>query len=448
MRVSVVVPVYNGASTLADCLHALRRQSFPASAYEIIVVDDGSTDASARIAADFGVRVIVQVNSGAPAARNTGIRAARGRWVAFTDADAVPSRGWLTSLMQHVEDGNGNAIAFGAAGTISGYESKTPAARFVDISGAFDTERHLSHPRFPFAPSANVMYLRDLLLEAGGFDQRFASYDACDLHLRLRQKTTLPFRFEPRALVLHRHRTTWSAYWRQQRGYGVGYAQFLIRHQDRVYWGVAEELRALWTIARHCGRFLLPSQGDTAILRRGWLIRTAAQHVGFLRTFFDSRERRRWSTASNQLSLQNVFARALRALRHPGDAIVTLQIALFIRRLPKALAKSDLRAFLRKLDRERTCRIPLERVLRVRGAVLRMLRRSDTCYARAFTLYRFLDVAPERIDLRLGIEPPRLASDRIRGHAWVLLDGEILEGPDPEALARSRDLVVKTSVAS
>jgi glycosyltransferase involved in cell wall biosynthesis len=448
VRVSVVIPVCNGASTLGDCLRALCRQSFGKDAYEIIVVDDGSKDASARVAAEFGVRIIVQANAGAPAARNVGIRAARGRWVAFTDADAVPSRGWLARLMQHVEDGDGGAIAFGAAGPISGYESNTPAARFVDISGAFDTERHLSHPRFPFAPSANVMYLRDLLLAVGGFDERFATYDACDLHLRLRERTTLPFRFEPGALVLHRHRTTWKAYWRQQRAYGAGYAQFLIRHHDRVYWGVAEEARAMWVVALHLLRFLLPCRGDTAILRRGWLIRTAAQRVGFLRTFFDSRERRRWSTAPNPLSLRTVLGRAMRVLTRPRDVIAAARIASFILRLPKALADRDLRTFLRELDRERASRISLDRLLRMRGSVLRILRRFDTCYARAFTLYRFLDVAPERLELRLGIEPPRLGHDRIRGHAWVLLDGNVLEGPDPEALARSRDLVVNTAVAS
>lgn len=448
MRVSVVIPVYNGAATLGDCLRAVLRQSFPKGDYEVIVVDDGSTDDSARIASEFGVRIIIQSNAGAPAARNAGIRSARGRWVAFTDADAVPSRAWLARLMSHVEDGAGNVVAFGAAGQIGGCESHTAAARFVDISGSFDTERHLSHPRFPFAPSANVMYLRDLLLEVGGFDERFASYDACDLHLRLRDKTTLPFRFEAGALVLHHHRATWPAYWRQQRGYGVGYAQFLIRHRDRVYWGIAEEARTIWDIALHLLRFLVPARGDAAILRRGFLIRTAAQHLGFLRTYFNSRERRRWNAVPNHLSPQIVLQRALRMLCRLGDVLVAIRIASFIMRLPKELANTDLRAFLRQLDGRRNSRISLDRVLRIRGAVLRMLRRFDTCYARAFTLYRFLRVSPERIELRLGVEPPRLAGDRIRGHAWILLDGAVLEGPDPEAIARSRDLIVKTAIAS
>jgi len=90
----------------------------------------------------------------------------------------------------------------------------------------------------------------------------------------------------------------------------------------------------------------------------------------------------------------------------------------------------------------------MERTVRVRTALLRLFRRFDNCYARAFTLYRFLDVAPERIDLRLGIEPPRTNGDRLRGHAWVLLDGDVLEGPEATAIARSREVAVSTLRAS
>jgi glycosyltransferase involved in cell wall biosynthesis len=85
-RFSVVIPAFNAAATLARAIESVRAQSWPA--HEIIVVDDGSTDATAEIAAGFdGVRLIRQKNSGVSVARNAGAAAASGDWLAFLDAD-------------------------------------------------------------------------------------------------------------------------------------------------------------------------------------------------------------------------------------------------------------------------------------------------------------------------------------------------------------------------
>ncbi|MDZ7596225.1 MAG: glycosyltransferase family A protein [Thiobacillus sp.] len=85
-RLSVVIPAFNSAATLARAIESARAQSWPA--HEIIVVDDGSTDATAEIAAGFdGVRLIRQKNSGVSVARNAGAAAASGDWLAFLDAD-------------------------------------------------------------------------------------------------------------------------------------------------------------------------------------------------------------------------------------------------------------------------------------------------------------------------------------------------------------------------
>ena len=146
--------------------------------------------------------------------------------------------------------------------------------------------------------------------------------------------------------------------------------------------------------------------------------------------------------ANDAWSPRAILRRAFRALARPADLLSAVAVAWFVLRLPATLQRSDVRTFLRDVDRRRDCRVPLDRVLRARGVVLRVLRRFDNCYARAFTLYRFLDVAPQRLELRLGIEPPRFAQDRLRGHAWIMLDGELLEGPEAAAIARSRELRV------
>jgi len=441
MKASVVIPVYNGAATLGDCLRALQSQLMSKDCFEVIVVDDGSSDATSEVAESFGVRCVRQPNGGAPSARNAGIRAATGRWIAFTDADCVPSRHWLAKLLKRVEAPDGSARAFGAAGTISGHASETPAARFVDLTRGLDAERHLLHPRFPFAPSANVMYRREDLVAAGGFDERYATYDACDLHQRMRGRSSLPFIFEPGALVLHSHRPSWKAYWRQQCGYGVGYAQFFLHYN--LYWGVASELRTIWSIVSSGVLALLPaSSRNAAIVRKGTFIRKAAQHIGFLRTFFDRSERRRWNAASSQWSPFALGRRIVGLALRPMDVVLAARMAWFVYRLPEMLKRTDLASFLRGLSAERSGRASLERVLRVRGAILQWFRRADTCYARALTLVRFLNVEPQRIDFRLGVEPARAPGDRIRGHAWVMLDGRLLEGPEGDIVARSTGINV------
>ena len=86
-RFSVIIPAYNSAATLARAIESVRAQSWPA--HEIIVVDDGSLDATADVARQFGgtVRLIQQPNSGVSVARNAGAAAASGDWLAFLDAD-------------------------------------------------------------------------------------------------------------------------------------------------------------------------------------------------------------------------------------------------------------------------------------------------------------------------------------------------------------------------
>ncbi len=291
MIVSVVIPVYNGAATLADCLRSLQQQSLSRQNYEIVVVDDGSTDRSAHIAREFGARVIVQPNAGAPGARNTGLRAARGTWIAFTDSDCIVSRGWLQALLAAAQS---HPECVGAAGKTLGFASQTPAARFVDLMGGLDAQRYLQHPVYPFAPTANALYRRSHLLAVDGFDTRYATYDACDLHTRLTRRFPGPFPYEPRALVLHKHRPSWRAYWRQQFYYGVGYAQFMLSHRGELRWSILQQSRAAWDVLAKTAMAIVPARGDDAILRRGWLVRAAAQQAGFLRTYYNPLERRRW----------------------------------------------------------------------------------------------------------------------------------------------------------
>ena len=189
---------------------------------------------------------------------------------------------------------HGDGQALGAAGRVVGYRSESAAARFVDLSGGLDAERHLAHPTFPFAPSGNLMYRRSVLEAAGGFDARYRSYEACELHTRLRRTHGGTFHFAPRAVVLHRHRRTWADYWRQQIAYGAGYAQFVLHHRAAIGWSARREATAWREIARLAVAACRSGEGDAILMRRGALVKALAQRLGFVTTYWNPAERARW----------------------------------------------------------------------------------------------------------------------------------------------------------
>src|SRR5947209_609603 len=98
--VSVIIPAYNYATYLPKAIDSVLKQRF--TNYEIIVVDDGSTDNTADLIAKYGdrVRYVYQKNAGLPSARNTGIKAARGDYVGFLDADDEWHPNFLQNAME------------------------------------------------------------------------------------------------------------------------------------------------------------------------------------------------------------------------------------------------------------------------------------------------------------------------------------------------------------
>jgi glycosyltransferase involved in cell wall biosynthesis len=290
--VSVIIPTYNGAQTLNDCLRSITAQSLPRDQYEVIVVDDGSIDASASIISAYAVTYVRQEHRGAPVTRNTGARLAAGDWLAFTDHDCIPSRNWLRNLLAAVDDDR----VWGAAGKTIGYESRSNAARYVDLTGGLDAEKYLTRSAFPWAPTCNVIYRRSAFEAIGGFDEHYLTYEYCDLHYQMRRASDLTFNYEPRALVLHRHRATWRQYWQQQFFYGRGYAQFIWNHRDQFQWGGWREAKTWGRLLRLAVQAVVPGADDRALLRRGAFIKEFAQHLGFRQTYYNRVERARWQT--------------------------------------------------------------------------------------------------------------------------------------------------------
>jgi GT2 family glycosyltransferase len=213
-RISVIVCSYNGARTLAECLESLGGLQYPD--YEVIVVDDGSTDGTAEIARRFGVRLLRGPNRGLSAARNAGLGLATGEIVAYIDDDAYADPHWLTYLAatftttDHVGVGGPNVPPPGDG----------PVAHAVAASPGGPVHVLLSDREAEHLPGCNMAFRRSALAAIGGFDPRFRTAgDDVDVCWRLRDAGgTLGF--SAAALVWHHRRNSVRAYWRQQAGYG------------------------------------------------------------------------------------------------------------------------------------------------------------------------------------------------------------------------------------
>jgi GT2 family glycosyltransferase len=213
--VSVVVCTRNGSRTIADCLEGLCTLNYPR--YEVIVVDDGSTDGTAEVVRGFGgVRLIRTENRGLSSARNTGLHAARHGIVAYVDDDARPDPDWLSHVAgtlartDHAGVGGPNVPPPGC-GAVADAVAMAPGGP-VHVLLTDEVAEHI--------PGCNMAFRRDRLLEIGGFDPQFRiAGDDVDVCWRL-QERGWTLGFNPAAMVWHRRRDTVRGYWKQQLNYG------------------------------------------------------------------------------------------------------------------------------------------------------------------------------------------------------------------------------------
>ena len=214
-KMSVVVAAHNAAQTLEECLSSLEKLRYPS--YEVIVVNDGSQDATEEIARRFPFRCISTPNQGISAARNVGMQAADGEIVAYLDSDAKADPDWLRYL----------AVTFmklDAAG-VGGSNIVPPednwVAKCVYRSPGGPTQVMLNDQYAEHIPGCNMSFRKLALEDIGGFDPLFRiAADDVDICWRL-INAGYQIGFSPSAVVWHHRRPSVKAYWRQQVGYGV-----------------------------------------------------------------------------------------------------------------------------------------------------------------------------------------------------------------------------------
>jgi len=223
---SVVIPTFNRPGPLTCCLAALAVQDYPARDFEVIVVDDGSRvplqGAAALFADRMTVRFLTQAHGGVARARNTGMAAAQGKFLAFTDDDCLPAPDWLSALAAQFaatpEDGLGGPL-------ISSVTANSYSWAFHLILSTVYAYFNTPHDAACMLAAANLALPAEGLRALGGFDEGFTcseDREVCDRWLARGGR----LRYVPAARVYHRGPETFGQYCRRYFGYGRGAYRF------------------------------------------------------------------------------------------------------------------------------------------------------------------------------------------------------------------------------
>jgi glycosyltransferase involved in cell wall biosynthesis len=213
VKYSVIVPAYNSASSIRKCLSSIMEQSLSREDYEIIVVDDGSTDTTGSIIMEFQVKHLCQPNSGPAKARNYGAREAAGNIIIFTDSDCVPAFNWIEEMVKPFKSPDIIAVK-GAYRT----SQRSLTARFAQIEFEERFEILRKAESIDMVDTYSAAFRRDIFWQYGGFDESFpvANNEDTDLSYKL-SLTGQRMVFNPDAIVFHlRHPDTVFRYSRQK----------------------------------------------------------------------------------------------------------------------------------------------------------------------------------------------------------------------------------------
>jgi len=214
--ISVVVSTYNRADILPVCLDSLIDQSYPKEQFEIIVVDNNSTDETGKVVQTYmnmgNLKYVQEFTQGLSAARNRGVREAKGKYVAFLDDDAAADKNWCERIVDAFESVNPAPAAVG--GMITPWYEKPPPGWFPD---SLEIRTWGDSPSFLVSPGgqdgfsgSNMTFPRELLVDYGGFSEELGMIGG---RVRFGEETLLfrkiykdhpYFWYDPQILVHHR----------------------------------------------------------------------------------------------------------------------------------------------------------------------------------------------------------------------------------------------------
>ncbi|KJU83079.1 glycosyl transferase family 2 [Candidatus Magnetobacterium bavaricum] len=220
MRVSVIVPAYNAAATIGKCMEGLFRQTFNRDDYEVIVVDDGSEDATVKCLGGFPVKLYRQPNRGPAAARNHGAGGASGDILLFTDSDCVCDQSWIQEMLKPFETPNIAAVK----GVYRNAQTSL-TSRFAQVEFEERYELLKKSAFIDMVDTYSAAIKREVFEGIGGFDEGFPRANNEDTELSYRLCAAgHKMVFNPNAIVYHLNHPAsilkyarqkfWRGYWR------------------------------------------------------------------------------------------------------------------------------------------------------------------------------------------------------------------------------------------
>lgn len=231
---SVVIPVYNDPRGIRMTLESLTAQTYSANDYEVLAVDNGSTDETREVIRSFTsfydhVHLLVEDEvQGSYAARNEGVRHARGELVSFVDADVTVEENWAESVVASFEEHGWDYMGCTIELYVEGEE--TLGSTYDELLGGFPVERYMKERDFTVTACLSIRH--ELFEEVGPFDARLASHGDEEFGKRV-AAAGLDQQFEPEIIVYHPARATLHAWLEKQFRIGRGAVQMRTYHPNR-----------------------------------------------------------------------------------------------------------------------------------------------------------------------------------------------------------------------
>jgi len=252
-RVSVIIPVYNDADRLAQCLARLAEQSMPGDDFEVIVVDNGSDDPPRAVVEQHPFcQFTAEAKPGSYAARNHAVRIASGDTLAFTDADCLPQPDWLEQGVAAIEQGA--AVVGGAVEMFSQDPQSPTSVELYDMAFGLDQPTNIS--KLGYSVTANLFTTRTVFEEVGEFNSDVLSGGDAEWCERAASNGH-PVAYCPAAVVRHPARATLKSVVKQARRHMGG-------RMDRNNRPSPFSLHYWWVV----GRILCPNVAKMLLCRR------------------------------------------------------------------------------------------------------------------------------------------------------------------------------------
>ncbi|MEM9118191.1 MAG: glycosyltransferase [Cyanobacteria bacterium P01_F01_bin.56] len=225
-QISVIVPIYNGATDIPNLGECLCQQTYPKNRVEYLLINNNSSDSTMVCLQEWQVKAQalgLQVKllseseiQSSYAARNQGIRAANGEILAFTDADCRPHADWLTTLIHPFQDAHVGLVI----GEIAALPGNSLLEQYAEYREMMTQRYTYSHSFYPYGQTANLAVRKAAFVQAGLFRPYLTTGGDADLCWRVQLAGSWRVYFEPKAIIRHRHRATFKDLASQWRRYG------------------------------------------------------------------------------------------------------------------------------------------------------------------------------------------------------------------------------------